>query len=354
MKSRLLWKLLGINLCLLAVVVAAMWAAVDTLAAGYFADLMHQYGIEPTTSHRMFVHAVHRYLVGTAAGAVALAVALSFLLTRKVLGPLSQVAEAAGRVATGELGARVPVASADEVGDLGAAFNRMAEGLERLEALRKAMVADVAHELRTPLTNVRGYLEALSDGVVPPTRDTFDLLREEVRRLGGLTEDLLQLAKADAGKLFLDKRRFSLREFVDQAVDLRAPDLRARTVSVRTRLAPDAETALGDRDRMVQVLGNLLENAMRHAGPDGEIEVAADRTEGGLRVSVSNTGEEIPAEDLPLIFERFFVVDRSRSRDRGGAGLGLAIVKEIVEAHGGRVGASCAAGRTTVWFTLPS
>jgi signal transduction histidine kinase len=215
------------------------------------------------------------------------------------------------------------------------------------------MVADVAHELRTPLTNVRGYLEALRDGVVPATHDTFDLLLEEVRRLGGLVEDLLQLAKADAAKAFLEKRPLSLHELVGQMLDLHAPGFRAHGIAVSTRLSPDADLALGDRDRLGQVLRNLLDNALRYTLPGGAVEVSTERVPGGIRVSVTNTGEEIPEADLPLIFERFFVVDRSRSRDGGGAGLGLAIVKEIVEAHGGEVGAACADGRTTVWFTLP-
>lgn len=353
MKPRLLWKLLGINLLVVAVVVVAVWASIDTLAAGYFAALMHQYGIEPTTSHRMFVHAVHRYLVWATLGAVALAATLSFLLTRRLLGPLSQMAAVAGRLAAGNFGSRVEVTSGDEVGQLGVAFNRMAEGLERLEGLRKAMVADVAHELRTPLTNVRGYLEALSDGVVPATQETFDLLLEEVRRLGGLVEDLLQLAKADAAKAFLEKNGISLHQLVGQMVDLQAPGFRARAIAVRTSLAPDADAVLADRDRLSQVLRNLLDNALRYTVAGGEVEVSAERLLDRVRVSVTNTGEEIPEQDLPLIFERFFVVDRSRSRDGGGAGLGLAIVKEIVEAHGGEVGAACADGRTTVWFTLP-
>ncbi len=355
MRSRLLWKLLGVNLPALALVVVALWVSVDYLAAAYFSELMHRYGIEPVTSHRMFLHAVHRYLVWASLAAMALAVGLSFLLTRRVLGPLSEVAKAAGRLAAGDFRSRAGVSSTDEVGQLGASFDRMAESLEQLEALRKSMVADVAHELRTPLTNVRGYLEALSDGVFPASGETFALLLAEVRRLEALVESHLQLARADAAKAFLEKRPFSVHGLVSRAVEVNAPRFRARGITLRPLLAPEADESFGDPDRLSQVLGNLLDNALRYGLPGSEVEVRAERVPGGgLRVAVTNAGEEIPEDDLPLIFERFFVVDRSRSREGGGAGLGLAIVKEVVEAHGGSVGASSESGRTTVWFTLPA
>ncbi|MBI5014717.1 MAG: HAMP domain-containing protein [Deltaproteobacteria bacterium] len=353
MRPRLLWKLLGVNLPVLAVVGLGIWIAIDTLAAGYFSALMLRYGISPVESNRMFLEAVHRYLLWATLAAAGVAVGLSFLLTRRVLGPLSQMTEVAGRLAAGDFSSRVTETSVDEVGALGAAFNRMAESLARLESLRKSMVADVAHELRTPLTNVRGYLEALADGVVPPSRETFELLLGETQRLASLVEGLLELAKADAARAFLERRPVSLHELLGQQLEIHRPRFQARALRLAARLAPDADAVTADRDRLSQVLGNLLDNALRYATPGSEVEVTAERVPEGVRVTVSNTGEEIDERDLPLLFERFFRVDRSRSREAGGAGLGLAIARELVEAHGGRAGASSAAGRTSVWFTLP-
>jgi signal transduction histidine kinase len=353
-RVRLLWKLLGVNILVLGVVALAAWVAIDYLAADYFSALMHRYGISPTESHGMFLGAVHRYLLWATGAAAALAVAGSFLLTRRLLGPLAQMTQAAGRLAAGDFSRRVTAGARDEVGALGAAFNRMADGLERLERMRKDLVADVAHELRTPLTNVRGYLEALHDGVVPPSPETFALLLDEVRRLGTLVEDLLQLAKADAAQAFLEKAPVSLRELAGQLLEISRPTFLARGIAPATAFADGDDTVPADRDRIAQVLRNLLDNALRHTPRGGRIEVSTARVAGGVRVAVANSGGAIPAQDLPRIFERFFVVDRSRSRAGGGAGLGLAIVKELVEAHGGRVGAESAAGRTTVWFLLPA
>jgi len=353
-RLRLRWKLLGVNVLVLAVAALAVWLAVDYLAADYFAALMDRYGISPTEAHRMFLGAVHRYLLWATAAAAAVAVLGSFLLTRRLLGPLAEMSAIAGRLAAGDFSSRVATAARDEVGELGAAFNRMADGLERLERHRKDLVADVAHELRTPLTNVRGYLEALHDGVLPPSVETFALLLDEVRRLGALVEDLLQLAKADAARAFLEKRPLSLRELAGQLLEISRPAFAARGIALEESFAPGPGTVRADRDRVSQVLRNLLDNALRHTPPGGEVTVATAPTGAGVRVAVTNTGSEIPAGDLPRVFERFFVVDRSRSRGGGGAGLGLAIVRELVEAHGGAVGAESAGGRTTVWFTLPA
>lgn len=353
MRSRLLWKLLGVNLLVLGVVVLAVWAAVDYLAAGYFADLMRQHGISTEESNRMFLGAVHRYLVGATLAAVLLAAVTSLVLTRRILGPLGQMTQVAGRVAAGDFSTRVTATTQDEVGALGAAFNRMAENLAQLERLRKSMVADVAHELRTPLTNVRGYLEGLRDGVIPADPSTFAMLLAEVGRLGSLVENLLQLARADAARAFLEKAPLSLGALIDAVREITRPDFEARGVRLEVRVAPAADAVTADRDRISQVLRNLLDNALRYTSAGGEVSVSAERLADGVRVAVSNPGVEIPEQDLPRIFERFFVVERSRSRDGCGAGLGLAIVKELVEAHGGTVGATSAGGRTTVWFLIP-
>ena len=166
MRNRLIWKLLGINILIIGVVIIIVWLSIDYLAAGYFMTLMEKYHISPTSSHEMFVGAVHRYLIWASLGALVLAVALSFLIMKRILHPLTQMNEITRKIASGNYSASVPVKSHDEVGQLALAFNRMAESLQKIEQLRKTMMIDVAHELRTPLTNIRGYIEAFTDGIV--------------------------------------------------------------------------------------------------------------------------------------------------------------------------------------------
>ncbi|MDJ0889763.1 MAG: ATP-binding protein [Gammaproteobacteria bacterium] len=353
MYNRLLWKLLAINIPVVAGVILVVWLAIDYLAADYFAVLMEEYHVSPNDAHGIFLNAVHRYLLGATLCAFALAAALSFLLTRKVLRPLSEMMQVTRRLSDGDYTARVQVQSKDEIGRLGAAFNRMADNLERIERLRKTMVADAAHELRTPLTNIRGYLEGLQEGVVSPSQETFEMLHSEMLRLVRLSEDLLSLARADAAKLDLRPQPFSMRDLVEEVLDFNRLRLSAKDLKAEVRFHEGADAVLADRDKLLQAVRNLFDNAWQYTPPGGRIHVSARPVPEGLRVSFVNTGQGIAAEDLPYIFERFYRADKSRSRDHGGAGIGLSIVKELVEAHDGKVGATSADGQTTVWFTLP-
>jgi signal transduction histidine kinase len=353
MKSTLLWKLLAINAAMIGVVFLVVWLAVDFLAADYFSTLMERYNISPAESHQMFLDAIHRYLIQVSVAALALAVLLSFLLTRKVLRPLSDMAAISRRIAAGDYTDRVEAASRDEVGHLARAFNQMADSLERVERLRRSMVVDMAHELRTPLTNIRGYLEALADGVVPPSKETFEMLQEEILRLVRLAEDLNQLTKADAAKAYLQREEIFLPELIDQVLELYRYRFESRGISVKTAYAEAAGRVTGDRDKLLQVLRNLIQNACQYTSSNGAFTVSAERARQGIKVTFANTAPDMDEADLKLIFERFHRAEKSRSRDSGGAGIGLAIVKELVEAHGGRIGAESAEGQIRIWFTLP-
>lgn len=352
-KQRLLWKLLVNVVPVIVVVVLSIWWAIDRLAATYFMALMDQYMIEPVETHRAFLTAIHHYLLWASLAGLLLALLLSYLLTRRVLRPLSQMVAATREVASGNFTTRIETPTNDEIGELGNAFNRMADSLERLEKLRKTMVADVAHELRTPLTNLRGYLEGLSDGVVPPERATFAILQQEVLRLVSLVEDLQQLARADAAKAYLDRQELDLGELIGEMLALYRPNFEEKEVAVSCTIDPQPSRIWADRGKLLQAVRNLLENAWKYTPAGGRLAVSAERTSEGTKVTFANSGAPIPAADLPFIFERFFRADRSRSREAGGAGLGLAIVKELIEAHGGRVGAESEGGETRVWFILP-
>ncbi len=354
MRNRLIWKLLAVNLPIVAVVIAVIWAAIDFLAADYFMQLMKQYEISPSESHEMFVGAIHRYLIQVSLVAILVAAGLSLILTRRILRPLSDMAEVTQHLAAGDYGARVPVRAKDEVGELGAAFNEMAARLEQVEQLRKTMVADMAHELRTPLTNVRGYLEALADGVVPPSAQTFHMLQQEIMRLVRLVEDLNRLTKADAAAMALRREPVALPQLVGQALELYGYRFNGKQVTVETRIDDAAARVTGDPDKLLQVVCNLLQNAWQYTPQGGRVRVTAARGAEEIRLTVANTGAGIAEVDLPHVFERFYRADKSRSRDSGGAGIGLAIVKALIEPHGGKVGASSGDGETRIWFTLPA
>ena len=301
-----------------------------------------------------FLVSVNRALLLAAVVAGLAAVLLTLGLSRRILGPIEALTAAARRMEKGDLSQRVEVKSKDEIGELARAFNAMADGLARLEELRRNMVTDVAHELRTPLSNIRGYLEALRDGVVEPNRQIIDSLYEEAMLLNRLVDDLQELALAEAGQLRLERRPVALADVADRAVEAIRPRAAARGIALQVNLPEDLPLVDIDPQRVGQVLGNLLSNALTYTPSGGEVVVGARTRESEVEVSVSDTGEGIPTEDLPYIFERFYRVDKSRSRATGGTGLGLAIVKQLVEAHGGRIEVESEVGRGTRFtFTLP-
>ncbi len=353
-QGRLLYKLLAINVPMLAAVVLIVWAAIDYMAADYFAALIAEYGVSPDKTHEMFLDAVHRYLAWAAIIGLIAALALSYMLTRRMLSPLSEMAEVSRRIAGGDYEARVRIVTTDEIAHVAESFNHMAESLEKIEKLRKTMVADAAHELRTPLTNMRGYLEGLQDGVIAPTHKTFEMLHSEVLRLVKLAESLLELAKADAvdaGQV--NAERTCLTDVLDDSLELLSARLRQRELRVTLRLAKDAGFVLVNPDHLRQVLRNLLDNAIQYARNPSAVTIRTERDNGHVKCSVSNEGPEISQKDMQHVFERFYRTDKSRSRHHGGAGIGLAIVKELVEAQGGNVGVTSENCRTTFWFTLP-
>jgi two-component system, OmpR family, sensor histidine kinase BaeS len=353
MTKSLLWKLLGINILIIGFVIIIIWLSVDYLAAGYFMTLMEKYNISPTSSHHMFVSSVHRYLIWSSLAAILLAVILSFLLTKRVLGPLTQMTTITRKIASGDYSGEVPIRTRDEVGRLAEAFNRMTESLQHIEQLRKTMTINVAHELRTPLTNMQGYLEALVDGVVAPSKDTFDLLHEETMRLVHLVEDILRLAKADAARTDLHKAEISISELILHILESFRPQFERKGIRVESSFVPEPKPLWADPEKLSQVVTNLLQNACQYTPSGGVLRVSTEPTAAEIKTVFANTGGELVKEDLPFIFERFYRGEKSRSREHGGAGIGLAIVKELIEAHHGRVGAEIFQNEIHLWFSLP-
>jgi len=349
----LLWKLMGIHLLVISVVIAIIRLAIERIAGNYFMQLMKDYHNDPVMPHQMFLHATTSTLVWTSLGAVGLALAASWILTRRILRPIRRMGAIAGRIAAGEYSERVEAMPGDEVGELVSAFNQMVSSLQRVEKLRKDLVADVAHELRTPLTNMRGYLEALRDGVLPPSPEQIASLHEEVLRLVRLVEGLHQLAIADAGIQRLRPETFNVGSLTSQTLDPFRTRFAQKGITLSTTGPAEGPLVRVDHDQFVCVLNNLFENALHYTPRGGEVTVAVHREGPAAGIEVSNTGEGIPPHDLPFIFERFYRGEKSRSREHGGAGIGLSLVKQIVEAHGGAVAVHSDKGLTTFRVTLP-
>ncbi|MCK5182520.1 MAG: ATP-binding protein, partial [Dehalococcoidia bacterium] len=241
-----------------------------------------------------------------------------------------------------------------EVAALAQAFNTMAADLENNEQLRRNLIADVAHELRTPLSNIRGYLEAIRDQVMKPDAATIHSLNEEAALLSRLINELQELSLAEAGELKLVYQAEDVIELVKQAVIPWQPQLKTKETSLSLDLPDNLPLVTIDWQRVNQVIHNLLENAVAHTGKGGTITVAAAKQGSWVEISVSDTGEGIPAQDLPNIFERFYRVDRSRARATGGSGLGLTIARRLVEAHGGIITVQSELGKGSCFsFTLP-
>jgi signal transduction histidine kinase len=231
----------------------------------------------------------------------------------------------------------------------------MASDLERAERLRRSMVADAAHELRTPLSNIRGQLEAVRDGVIKPDADTISSLNEEAVLLSRLVDDLQELSLAEAGELKLNRQTEDIARLIEQAVVAQQTQAATKGISVSADLPDKLPPVSIDPYRIGQVLRNLLENAIAHTGTGGTITVSARQQGNYIEVAVVDTGEGIPPEDLPNIFERFYRVDKSRARATGGSGLGLTITKRLVEVHGGKIEAHSEPGKGSRFsFTIPT
>lgn len=300
-----------------------------------------------------FLANLNRTTLLIAAGAAVLALLLGFILARTISHPISELKTATQRVAQGQLGHQVAVRSPDEIGQLAASFNQMSADLARANQLRRQMTADIAHDLRTPLSVLQGYTEALDDGKLPGSSDIYQAMHRQVKHLNRLVEDLRTLSLADAGQLSLHPQSVAPRDLLEHSVLVYAPQAEQQQVTLHLNLPDNLPRIQVDPDRIVQVLGNLISNALRHTPNGGEIRLAAKSENQHLVLQVQDTGAGIAPEDLPHVFDRFYRGDKSRSQN-GESGLGLAIARSIVEAHHGRISASSPPGQgTTFSITLP-
>jgi signal transduction histidine kinase len=287
-----------------------------------------------------------RYLAGTnralfigAIGAGATALLIGILLSRHFLRPLSELTQAITAMKHGDLSQQVQVRTQDELGQLAQTFNQMSAEIHRANQLRKQMTADIAHDLRTPLMVISGYLEALRDGTLPPTQERFEAMNQEATLLKRLIEDLRTLSLADAGELKLVSQAIQPRELLEQVKQSFEPMADEQKIALHVEAGDELPAIQVDRERMVQVLANLVSNAMRYTPANGSITLRARKQQDKVQLIVTDTGAGIPEDKLQNIFERFYRVEASRSESQEESGLGLAIAKSIVEAHQGTIAA---------------
>jgi two-component system sensor histidine kinase BaeS len=335
-----------------AVGVAILAIGITVVGAEIFRQLMVDAGDSADHAQAMYDESVTTVVLAAVVLAGVASVVLAVILARMLARPLAEVGGAARRIADGDYAARVPREGPEEIASLADSFNQMAASLERMEMMRRDFIANAAHELRTPLTNLQGYLEALRDGVITPDKATYVSLLDEAERLVRLSRSLDALAEGDAATSPPTLVDLDLAAAIRAAVELALPTLERGGLTVVVDVPPTL-AARANADHLAQVLGNLLSNAARYTPSGGSVTVRAQRRPSDLLVSISNTGDGIPPDDLDRVFERFYRVEKSRDRARGGAGIGLAIVKQLVEAEGGEVGAESRDGLTRFWFSLP-
>ena len=336
-----------------AVGMAIVAIGVTVIGADIFRALMLEAGVSADHAQAMYDRSVTTVVIAAVVVAAIASVVLAVVLARMLARPLAEVGGAARRIAEGDYAARVPREGPEELTSLADSFNQMASSLERQEVMRRDFIANAAHELRTPLTNLQGYLEALRDGVITPDPATYESLLDEAERLVRLSHSLDALAEGDASTSPPALVELDFAAAIRAALDLAQPTLERAGLRVVIEV-PERLPARANPDHLTQVLGNLLSNAARYTPAGGTVTVRAARRPSDLLVSIANTGDGIPPADLERVFERFYRVEKSRDRARGGAGIGLAIVKQLVEAEGGHVGAESREGLTRFWFSLPA
>jgi two-component system sensor histidine kinase BaeS len=309
-----------------------------------------------------FRSAVSEAVLLAGSAAVVAAVILSIFVSRRVVLPVQEMQTASQRIADGRYEERVGVpgkasrGELDELGRLALSFNQMASRLEQTEALRLELIGNVAHELRTPLASIKGYMEGLIDGVLPAEAATFQQVYHEADRLQRLVHDLQELSRVEAGAYELNLRPTAPERLVEGVAARLGRQFDEKGVALELDVHPDLPSVSADEDRIGQVLLNLVGNALQYTPSGGRVCLSARRDGARVRFAVEDTGIGIRPEHLPHVFERFYRVDKSRSRAGGGSGIGLTIARHLVEAHGGQIqAASDGLGRgSTFSFVLPS
>ncbi len=376
-RSRLSLKLFVSYVLIILISLAVLFVSAEIVVPTAFdrhmsgmmggSDMMGRMGMMAGETMGSNLYSAFRSAVADAllrAGLAAFVIALvsSILISRKVVSPIQEMTTASRYIADGHYDQRVTLpASADtgtpdELGQLALSFNQMAEKLTQTETMRRQLIGDVSHELRTPLTTIKGSMEGLLDGVLPPTPETFENIHREASRLQRLVSDLQELSRVESGAVPLVLAPLDLSGLIDSVTGHLKPQFSEKGVTLYLEIADALPRVNADQDRLSQVLINLLGNALQYTPQGGKVSLTVGLEDEMLHVRVSDTGVGIPPEHLPHLFTRFYRVDKSRSRAGGGSGIGLTIAKSIVESHGGYIWAESGGpgAGSTFSFTLPA
>jgi len=353
-------RLLAANLVVVVASIATTTAVAAIVGPPMFRRLMDQ-AVQPGANGKHPYELAFRDATAMSVG-IALAVSaltaltLSWYLSRRVHRSATALSEAASAVAGGHYDIRVPPPRLGKEFDaVAAAFNKMAQQLGVVDETRRQMLADLAHEIRTPVAVLEAYMEALEDGVRQLDQDTIGTLRDQTRRLTRFSVDVNALSAAERRTTSIDSQWISPNALIDTAVAAFAPRYSSKGVDLTSRIDDGLPTLWADYERLGQVLGNLLDNALRHTGPGGRVDVTATAVDDELLIAISDTGAGVAREHLPRLFDRFYRADAARDRQHGGAGIGLSIAKALVDAHGGHIEAHSDGHGTGTTFnvTLP-
>jgi two-component system sensor histidine kinase BaeS len=340
---------------------ATIWIVAAIVGPPLFREHLHRAGVPAESSEQMHAEEAYTYAtaisIGVALGVSALAAfVVTWYFSRRLQRSVTDVSKAATAVADGHYDSRVtPPRLGDDFDALANAFNQMAGRLESVESTRRRLFGDLAHEIRTPVSVLDAYVEAVEDGVKTLDAEMITMLRDQTDRLVRFSDDIAALAQAEEGYASMAPTSLAPDALVATAVAAAADRFAAKDITLTSRVSDNLPPIWADPQRLAQVLGNLLENALRHTPSGGQVDIAAHADHDRLIITVTDNGDGIAAEHLPHVFERFYRADAARDRDRGGAGIGLAIAKALVEAHGGVISASSGGPGTGATFnvTLP-
>jgi len=298
---------------------------------------------------------VFRLFMASVAVSILISIVLGYVFSLRISRPLKQINNAARVIAGGEFGKRLSINSNDEIGELAKSFNQMVTALENLEDMRRGFIANVSHELRTPMTTIRGFIEGILDGTIPPEKQNYYLgiVKDETNRLNRLVNDLLDLAKMEAGEITLKPRSFDINELIRICIIKFENLIVSKNIQVEANFEEEEMFVNADSDAIERVMYNLLHNAIKFTSENGRIIVTVHGQKDRVLVSVEDNGIGIGKDEIDLIWERFYKSDKSRSKDKTGTGLGLAIVKNIINEHKQEIWVESEPGKGTKFtFTL--
>ena len=299
---------------------------------------------------------VSRWFILSAVVALSFSILAISIFSYNMVKPLKQMAQAAKQFGKGDFSVRVNESTNDEIGELAVSFNNMAESLSSSEITRKSFIANVSHELKTPMTTISGFIDGILDGTIPAEKHSYylNIVSNEVKRLSRLVHSMLNLSRIDNGELKVNFQNFDLFNTLVTIVITFEQEIDKKNIEIRGLDSINPVNVYGDKDLLHQVIYNLIENAVKFTDENGYIEFEIEEHSSRVIFRVKNSGQGIKKSEIPLVFDRFYKTDKSRSKDKKGLGLGLYLVRSIIRKHGGEINAQSEYGEYTQFeFYIP-